>query len=131
MFKNDISARFLFSLMLIIGLLYIPAPVFSQQNPELQNLIASKIEEIETKEINQKLEKEKGFPEAHKEQNTGKVIPFFSLGPKRNWTNLLDENIINDFSGSEEYPNINSSFASSLSVFTITSTLPCMATSFT
>ena len=44
----------------------------------------------------QKLEKEKGFPEAHKNQNTGKVIPFFSLGHKRNWTNLLDENIINE-----------------------------------
>jgi hypothetical protein len=26
----------------------------------------------------QKLEKEKGFPEAHKDQNTGKIIPFFS-----------------------------------------------------
>ena len=42
----------------------------------------------------QKLEKEKGFPEAHKDQKTGKVIPFFSLGSKRNWTNSLDENII-------------------------------------
>ena len=42
----------------------------------------------------QKLEKEKGFPEAHKDHKTGKVIPFFSLGSKRNWTNSLDENII-------------------------------------
>jgi hypothetical protein len=41
MFRNDISARFLFSLMLIIGLLYIPSPVFSQQSPELQNLIVN------------------------------------------------------------------------------------------
>jgi len=42
----------------------------------------------------QKLEKEKGFPEAHKDQNTGKIIPFFSLGSKRDWTKSLDENTI-------------------------------------
>ena len=42
----------------------------------------------------QKLEKEKGFPEAHKDQNTGKIIPFFSLGPKRDWTKSLDKKII-------------------------------------
>jgi hypothetical protein len=42
----------------------------------------------------QKLEKEKGFPEAHKDKNTGKIIPFFSLGSKRDWTKSLDENII-------------------------------------
>ena len=42
----------------------------------------------------QKLEKEKGFPEAHKDQNTEKVIPFFSLGSKRDWTKSLDKNII-------------------------------------
>ena len=42
----------------------------------------------------QKLEKEKGFPEAHKDQNTGKVIPFFSLGSKRDWTKSLDKKII-------------------------------------
>jgi len=42
----------------------------------------------------QELEKKGGFPEAHKDQKTGKVIPFFSLGSKRNWTNSLDENII-------------------------------------
>ena len=42
----------------------------------------------------QKLEKEKGFPEAHKDQNTGKIIPFFSLGSKRDWTKSLDKNII-------------------------------------
>ena len=42
----------------------------------------------------QKLEKEKGFPEAHKDQNTGKITPFFSLGSKRDWTKSLDENII-------------------------------------
>ena len=44
----------------------------------------------------QKLEKEKGFPEAHKDQNTGKTIPFFSLGSKRDWAKSLDENIIID-----------------------------------
>jgi len=41
MLKKDIGPRFLFSLVLIIGLLYIPSPVFSQQSPELQNLIVN------------------------------------------------------------------------------------------
>jgi len=41
-----------------------------------------------------KLEKEKGFPEARKDPNSGKVTPFFNLGSKRDWTKSLDENII-------------------------------------
>jgi hypothetical protein len=41
MFKHDLSARILFSLVLMVGLLYLPAPVFSQQSPELQNLIVN------------------------------------------------------------------------------------------
>ena len=41
MLKNDINTRILFSLVLIIGLLYIPSPVFSQQSPELQDLIVN------------------------------------------------------------------------------------------
>ena len=42
----------------------------------------------------QKLEKEKGFQEAHKDQKTGKVSTFFNLGSKRDWTKLLDKNIV-------------------------------------
>ena len=41
MLKSDISTRILFSLVLMVGLLYMPSPVFSQQNPELQNVIAN------------------------------------------------------------------------------------------
>jgi len=42
----------------------------------------------------QKLEKEKGFPEAHKDQNTGEIIPFFNMGQERDWRKSLDKNII-------------------------------------
>ena len=42
----------------------------------------------------QKLEKEKGFQEAHKDPKTGKVSTFFNLGSKRDWTKLLDKNIV-------------------------------------
>ncbi len=41
MLKNDLNLRILFSLVLIIGLLYIPAPVFSQQSPELRDLMVN------------------------------------------------------------------------------------------
>ncbi len=42
----------------------------------------------------QNLEQKKGFPEAHKDQKTGKIIPFFNKGSKRDWTKSLDKKII-------------------------------------
>jgi len=43
----------------------------------------------------QKLENEKGFSEAGINQKTGKNIPFFNLGPKNNWKEILDPKITN------------------------------------
>ena len=40
------------------------------------------------------LEKEKSFPESKINQETGKKIPFFNLGPKNDWKRLLDLEII-------------------------------------
>ena len=40
------------------------------------------------------LEKEKSFPESQINQETGKKIPFFNLGPKNDWKKLLDFEII-------------------------------------
>ena len=40
------------------------------------------------------LEKEKSFPESQINQETGKKIPFFNLGPKNDWEKLLDFEII-------------------------------------
>lgn len=40
-----------------------------------------------------KLEKEKGFFEAMKDQETGINKPFFNLGPDNKWQNLLDDKI--------------------------------------
>ena len=42
----------------------------------------------------QNLEKEKSFPESQINQETGKKIPFFNLGPKNDWEKLLDFEII-------------------------------------
>ena len=42
----------------------------------------------------QNLEKEKSFPESQINQETGKKIPFFNLGPKNDWKKLLDFEII-------------------------------------
>ena len=42
----------------------------------------------------QKLEKIKGFPEAHKDRNTGKIIPFFNQGSKREWSKSLDKDVV-------------------------------------
>ena len=39
------------------------------------------------------LEKENGFMESKKNDNNGKLIPFFNLGPKNNWRKLLDNKI--------------------------------------
>ncbi len=36
------------------------------------------------------LEKKVGFDEAKINDNTGKVVPFFNLGPKNNWKKNLD-----------------------------------------
>ena len=41
----------------------------------------------------QKLEKETGFGEGTIDEKTGEKIPFFNLGPKNNWKNLLDAKI--------------------------------------
>ena len=38
------------------------------------------------------LEKKNGFIESKKD-NDGKIIPFFNLGPKNDWRNLLDNKI--------------------------------------
>ena len=40
----------------------------------------------------QKLEREIGFSEAGKDKKTGKNIPFFNLGPKNNWREILETN---------------------------------------
>ena len=40
------------------------------------------------------LEKKDGFHEAKINDNTGKVVPFFNLGPKNNWKKNLDEDFI-------------------------------------
>ena len=40
------------------------------------------------------LEKKKGFFEAKINKKTGQKIPFFNLGPKNNWKQLLDKKII-------------------------------------
>ena len=56
-----------------------------------------KIEKVidETKFSKMKdLEKKDGFHEAKINDNTGKVVPFFNLGPKNNWKKNLDENSI-------------------------------------
>ena len=37
-----------------------------------------------------KLEADKGFFEASTNEETGKKIPFFHLGDKRDWKNILD-----------------------------------------
>jgi len=37
------------------------------------------------------LEQKETFLEAVVDNKTGKRIPFFNLGPKNNWRNLLDE----------------------------------------
>ena len=37
-----------------------------------------------------KLEADKGFVEASTNEETGKKIPFFHLGDKRDWKNILD-----------------------------------------
>jgi hypothetical protein len=42
----------------------------------------------------QKLEKEKGFSESWVDEKTGKKIPFFYLGPKNDWRNKLDTQIV-------------------------------------
>ena len=42
----------------------------------------------------QKLEKEKGFSESWVDKKTGKKIPLFYLGPKNDWRNKLDTQII-------------------------------------
>jgi hypothetical protein len=39
------------------------------------------------------LEKENGFIESKKNENDGKLIPFFNLGPKNDWRKLLDSKI--------------------------------------
>ena len=39
------------------------------------------------------LEKENGFIESKKNDNNGKPIPFFNLGPKNDWKKLLDKKI--------------------------------------
>ena len=45
-------------------------------------------------DVLQKLEQKKGFPEAHKDKNTGKVIPFFNQGSKREWSKSLDKDVV-------------------------------------
>ena len=40
------------------------------------------------------LEKEKGFIEGKVDKKTGEKIPFFNLGPKNDWSKLLDPKII-------------------------------------
>ena len=40
-----------------------------------------------------KLEKENGFIESKKNDNDGKLIPFFNLGPKNDWRKLLDKKV--------------------------------------
>ena len=42
----------------------------------------------------QKLEKSFGFAEANLDKKTGKKIPFFYLGPKNNWKNILENSSI-------------------------------------
>ena len=42
----------------------------------------------------QKLEKEKGFSESWVDEKTGKKIPFFNLGPKNDWRNKLDTQVV-------------------------------------
>jgi len=42
----------------------------------------------------QKLETSFGFAEANLDKKTGKKIPFFYLGPKNNWKNILDNSSI-------------------------------------
>ena len=37
-----------------------------------------------------KLEEKEGFFEGKIDKNTGKKIPFFNLGPKNDWKNLLN-----------------------------------------
>ena len=39
------------------------------------------------------LETKKGFFEAKINKSTGEKIPFFNLGPKNNWKQLLDNKI--------------------------------------
>ena len=41
----------------------------------------------------QKLEKEKGFPEAVMKKNEDKKIKFFNLGPENDWRQILDKNL--------------------------------------
>ena len=40
------------------------------------------------------LENKKGFFEAKVNKKTGEKIPFFNLGPKNDWKQLLDRKII-------------------------------------
>ena len=40
------------------------------------------------------LEKQKGFFEAKTNLKTGEKIPFFNLGPKNDWKELLENNVI-------------------------------------
>ena len=42
----------------------------------------------------QKLEKENGFSEAGINERTGEKVPFFYLGPKNDWKQSLDPEII-------------------------------------
>ena len=44
----------------------------------------------------QKLEKEKGFPEAVMKKNEDKKIKFFNLGPNNDYKNLLDKGILEE-----------------------------------
>ena len=38
-----------------------------------------------------KKENEEGFAEAIFSKKKKKILPFFNLGPKNNWTNILDK----------------------------------------
>ena len=38
-------------------------------------------------------EKKEGFSEAILSKKTNKIIPFFNLGPKNDWTKILDKDL--------------------------------------
>ena len=57
-----------------------------------KNKIKNMIETTSFKNM-QALEKKEGFIESKINIKTGKKIPFFNLGPKNTWKNILDEEI--------------------------------------
>ena len=61
---------------------------FTVDTPKLNNAIEST--NFEKLKI---LEKEKGFIESKVDIKTGKKIPFFNLGSKNNWKNILEDEI--------------------------------------